>query len=819
MLSLLSALFFALAITAQSPQLVSGQVVSGTPPTPVAGARISVGPATATTDRDGRFSLNVPRPDSGGPGIRVNVTAAGYIDASIEVSAGAVPLTIVLQRTLRVSEDVEVTAEGPRIADPASAIEVSPAAVRSVAGSADNVFRVLQTLPGVSTTNDIESRLSVRGGGPDQNLTVMDGVEIHNPYRLFGLTSAFNPETIDSFELTAGGFGPQYGDRLSSILVVENRAGTTARSLAGSGALSITDANVVLEGRLPGRARGSWLLTGRRTYYDLVAERITDNDLPSFGDLQSKVVWALGGGREITLFGLRSRERTDATFTGNNPGDRFGLADASRNDLASLTFFTPVTATATSKTIVSWYRYADALDVDGSIRNEGSRSNMPGDEAFQRASIVFTRDVAARDIALRQQITAVVAPSHTIDAGIEAHALRTSWGWRIAGDRNTNEANGSSAFGGTGLPDVLDSSAPAARAGAWIEDAFSVGARTHLAAGVRVDWSGLASDTPVAPRMRATIDVSPRTRLKAAGGLYTQSPGYEKLLQADYFVDLTDAVNNALLNERSWHAVGGVEHDVSRAVRARVELYHKTFDRLLVGRLETPEETAARVSQYRFPPEIAASVPSAPGITTIPVNGATGRSYGIEFFLEKHGRAPSDRLSGWFSYSWGRATIQDYGREYPFDYDRRHSLSLVSTLKLTSRVDLGSTLRVASGFPETTPVGLRIAATRDEATGTLIPARDASGQFVWTIDYGDIPNLNGSRLPVYARLDLRMTFTPSAASRWQLYVEVLNALKRENAGQVTPELKYDPDSDRPALTSRRQQGLPLLPSFGLRMRF
>src|SRR6185503_14503989 len=122
-------------------------------------------------------------------------------------------------------------------------------------------------------------------------------------------------------------------------------------------------------------------------------------------------------------------------------------------------------------------------------------------------------------------------------------------------------------------------------------------------------------------------------------------------------------------------------------------------------------------------------------------------------------------------------------------------------------------------FPETTPVGLRIASTRDEVTGALVPARDASGQFIWTIDYGGVGNLNGSRLPVYVRLDLRMTYTRSAASRWQLYIEVLNALKRENAGQLSPQLEYDPTSDRPALTSRRQQGLPLLPSFGLRLRF
>ena len=126
----------------------------------------------------------------------------------------------------------------------------------AVAGSADNVFRTLQTLPGIAATTEFDSRLSVRGGSPDENLTIMDGVEIHNPYRLFGLTSAFNPETVRGFDLYAGAFSSKYGDRLSSLLVVENRPGSDAERFSGSTALSLTDANAVLEGRLPGEREG-----------------------------------------------------------------------------------------------------------------------------------------------------------------------------------------------------------------------------------------------------------------------------------------------------------------------------------------------------------------------------------------------------------------------------------------------------------------------------------------------------------------------------------------------------------------------------------
>jgi TonB-dependent receptor-like protein len=106
--------------------------------------------------------------------------------------------------------------------------------VLTVAGSADSIFRTLQTLPGVAATDELGSRLALRGGGPDENLTIMDGVEIHSPYRRFGLTSAFNPETLRTFELSTGAFAAHYGDRLSSLLVVENRDGDDTERFSGT---------------------------------------------------------------------------------------------------------------------------------------------------------------------------------------------------------------------------------------------------------------------------------------------------------------------------------------------------------------------------------------------------------------------------------------------------------------------------------------------------------------------------------------------------------------------------------------------------------
>lgn len=802
----------------RSAASLRGRVIDASSMAPIAGATVEVGAIKTTTDKDGRFEADVPRGSA-----RVTISADGYLTDHVDVTIGPTPaaIEVLMLSRAQFKEDVSVTAEATRVAAPPATIEVSPLQVRSIAGAGENVFHVLQTLPGVNATADFDSRIAVRGGGPDQNLTVMDGVEIHNPYRLFGLTSAFNPETVENFELTAGGFSPKYGDRLSSILLVENRAGTRDKPLAGSVTLGFTDANVILEGKLPKDMKGSWLLTGRRTYYDLLADRIVGTDLPSFGDVQAKGVWELRPGQRLTLFALRSRETTDAQFDITSSSSSVGLKDTTRNDLVSLSFFSTIGSRASSRTIASWYRYSDALGATGDVRNDSLRSNAAGDEAFGRATLGFDRTVSVRDVSLREELGVRLSKAQFLEAGFEMHLLRTGWGWKISGDRNTSEANGSSARGGSGIPSLLDASEDAPRAGAWLLDRVQLGDRLLFEPGVRIDWNRLSGETLVSPRLSMTAALTPSLRLRGAVGRYTQSPGYEKLLQSDYFVDLGAA--HGLKSERSTHVLGAIERDFPWGITGRVEGYYKSFDRLIVGRLETPAETAARVALYDFPAALASSVPSAPQITSTPVNDATGRAYGFDFYVSRRPSA-SGRFSGWASYTWGRATRTVYGREYAFDYDRPHAVSAVGTYRVSRLLELAVSARIASGFPYTPPSGVRVASLGlSDTNGQVVryvPLRDSTGSYVWTIDPGGVGTLNAGRLPLFARVDVRATFHPRrGGDRWQLYVEVINATNRKNASAVDASLEYDPASDRPRIVYDRRGALPLLPSFGVRFRF
>lgn len=788
---------------------------------PLADATVAAGDRRTVTDRNGRFVLRVPAGV-----VTVEVTAVDFYSFStpIDVSLQDAPdteLTIVPRSIY--SDSVDVVAPPPLAAAP-SATAVAPTEVLRTPGALDNVFRTLQTLPGVTATDEFGSRLAVRGGAPDQNLTMMDTVEIHDPYRLFGLTSAFNPETIQRFELATGGFSVKYGDRLSSLLVVENRAGNRQRRLAGSASLSITDTNLVLEGGLPRRVRGSWLVSARRTYYDLVAARITDQDFPRFADVQAKGVVELAPGRTLSVFGLRSRQ--DAALVIDETDARGEFNDDTMNDLASIRLDSALGRTGQSHTILSYSNNSSAFGVNAAFENRSQRSNAPDEDSFGVANVAFDRRLSLRDVSLRQELSRALG-THIVESGGEVHRLSTDLTFTITGDRNPSATNGSSQQGGAGLPDALISTRTVTRGALWLLDRWQAAPTVSLEGGLRLDRSGLKDDLQLSPRFNGTITLASRTRLRGAVGRYTQSPGYEKLVQSDYVLDLSGAHVTRLRSERALQASGGVEHDFGGNATIRVEGYYKRFVQLLTGRLESDAERAARLAPYDFPATLASSLPSDRVITTLPTNDGRGRSYGFDVFVTRTSAPVAARVRGWASYTWGKAQRVAYGRTYPFEYDRRHQLSAVVSYRLTDRWEIASTTRVASGFPRTPPLGLRVAAADDVGdrdgdgnTSELLPALDEAGRLIYAVNFGGVDNLNTARLPAFARLDVRATWRPRGArGRWELYAEVINVLDRENAGALDPQLAYDPTSDRPRIVEQRDQSIPRLPTLGVRFRF
>ncbi len=786
-----------------------GEVLDGVTGEPVVGALIVPEPITtgspeALTDENGRFEIELPARTW-----TVFVSAEGYFPLSARVPRTGSEWTIRLLPR-EIEEVVAVTAS-PLEVEEVSSTSVAPAEVLEVAGTVDNIFRALSTLPGVAATQDFGSRLAVRGGTPDQNLTLMDGIEVHNPYRLFGLVSAFNPETVQDFSLSAGGFGAQYGDRLSSLLVIENRPG--ARQFGATTSLSVTDGNVVLEGPLPGPA-GSFLLTGRRTYYDLVVGRILDQDFPSFADVQFQGGWEFGPGHRLTLTGVRSREDTNFSFEEEDDEDtRVDFLSDTETDLGALRLDMLLGSRTIATTIFSAYRNGEFLDFDGSFRDDDRRA---ADGSGAITEVVFDRELSVTDYSLRQEFGFRLGDrNHLLEAGFEVHRIRSGIYQNISGDRNETVGNPTSIQGGSALPDLVDSDLSGYRAGAWLADTYRVNDNFTVEPGIRLDTSTVNGKSVLSPRLAAEWGIGRGFRLRAAGGLYTQSPGYEKLIQSDYFLDLTNA--EELFHERATHLILGIDKLFRNGVRVRLEGYRKDYRDLLVGRLETEEERLGRVSRYRFPAALAGDIPEEARITVNPENGGEGDATGLDLYVER--LDPSARVSGWFSYAYGRADRETYGRRYPFEYDRPHSANLVGQIRLTRRFSLGGTFRVASGFPYTPATGVRVAATED-GLGNLVPEIDEEGNYVYQADLGGVGNLHSGRLPYYARLDLRLTFRPGGnTGRWSFYAEVINALNRDNAIAMETTLERNPNGAVPTIQEEPDQGFPRVPTIGIRYRF
>ncbi len=823
-LTVLFALCLATTSAAQASQTppaveraISGVVLEAESQRPIVGAEVTAGSMHAVTDASGRFSLKVA------PGnVDLVVIAPGHfpLATTLDVTTGDVTAAeLVLARDAGYATSVAVVGTAPTAAPAAETVQ--PVQVLRTPGALDNVYRTLQTLPGVQATEEFGSRLSVRGGSPDQNLTMMDGVEIHDPYRLFGLTSAFNPETIQRFELATGGFSAKYGDRLSSLLVVENRDGRTGQGLNGSASLSITDANVVLEGGLPKNARGSWLVTGRRTYYDLVAARVTDQDFPGFQDLQARGTWAPAAGTRVTMFSLTSRQA--AALDIDNEDARGQFQDDTDNDLVWARLDATLGTRGQSHTIVGYSNTRSTFGVDAAFQNTSQRSNAPDDSGIATASVVFERALGVRDYSLRQEL-AWTAGGHLVESGFETHRLETSQRFQVTGDRNPAAANGSSVQGGAGLPDLLVTRTRGWRAGGWLQDTWQAAPSVSLQGGLRLDHAGVTGETLVSPRFSVTFSPGGVTRVVGAVGRYTQSPGVEKQAQSDYVLDFTNDAVRDLRSERAWQSSMGVERELGAGITVKVEGYYKRFTDVLIGRQEPDADRLARLVRYDYPAALAGDIPTEPLITTIPTNNGRGRSYGMDVFLNRPG---GGRLTGWTSFTWGKAEREAYGRLFPFEYDRRHAFTLVASYALTSRWEVAATSRLASGFPRTVPLGVRVAGRedaldldRDGVTDEILPARDGSGLLEYVVNYGGIANLNGGRLPFFARTDARVTWRPrGAAGRWEMYAEVINLFNRQNAGALDAQLAYDANADRPSIVEKRDQAIPRLPTIGVRFRF
>jgi len=821
--------------------------VSDTTGTPLPGAIIQVESLGkgAVSRQQGRFRLELP------PGEHViEVRLLGYEPerVSVRLQAGEERrLSIRLRPKPITLSEVQVVGRGSvRMSEDTrpSVVTVEPRQVKYRAGAVEDLLRALQSVPGVVAVSDFSSQLVIRGSTPDQNLILIDGFEVFNPYRLYGFVSMYNAETLADVQLLTGGFPVQYGDRISAVLDVTNRNGKRESLIGGHVSASIVSANIIAEGALP-VWNGSWLLSSRRTYYDLIAGPVVrslkllegDVALPNFADLQLKVTVTPALRHTLSALVIVNRDNTELTSgSRRRRPDSVTIFDESYNTLFGLTWLWQLHPDVLSRVGVSAYSNHgfNAFGGEGGSEVVLGREE-PTLEEFRRLQDSLRQlglevprlfqvkgggEFAFRRYGLQWEIQWEPSRKHRLQWGISADVIDNELGFQLEIDPRLKAIRESNPRFPQ-LPSSYSAMMRYPRVSLYVQDRFRPNAGLTLLPGIRWDYFGSLRRGVLSPRLSLSYALSQVTTLRAAWGLYYQSPGYEKLFDRQTFLDFTSPRARQLRPEAAMHSVLGIEHMLGPEWQVRIEGYYKRFWDLIVQERLLGTVWQTQLLPGADPRKLESWTPPVAtvgdSVTIIPVNGAIGNAYGVEFLLQKLYDMDRSPFYGWISYALSWAYREQNGIRYPFEFDRRHVVNLVLGWRISPRLDLNATWTYGTGFPWTTPVGIkpRIITERD-SSGALRPRIDTDWRGVtFVVDRGGLENRNRGRLPDYHRLDVRLTmYAHWFGKEWSFYVDVANLYNRANLLSIS----YRVNSETLTIEPNPIRMLPILPTFGFSVR-
>ena len=644
---------FAPKLGAQSGAIAGRVLARADTGAPVAarGASIAVAGVTTTTDSAGRFILT--RVPGGRATLHVRLTGYRAIDRTVSVPDGdTARVEIVLQtdaqllaavRTDARAADAELFLAKPSI----STIAMSSAAMNGVPAVGEpDLVRLVQLLPGISARNDYNTGLNVRGGEADQNLVLLDGYPIYNPFHLGGLFSTFMDATVGGIELTTGAFPSRYGGRLSSVLAVtsatETRPGTHGN--ADVSALGAT-------GRLAGSfasGNGSWSLAGRRTYADATTSLFTNNIFPyHFSDFHGTASFALPDGFRVAVTGYSGKDVLKAN-----------LAEFESDSLV------------TTKTGRGQWAFDWGNQVLGATLTKEMGERVKLEQKVSRSSFATTLDLGDGAFGRHSAISDVRAAG---SASIATTSHDVSLGYEVAAQR----IRYSSGSAQTGSNDFDLEQRPVTSA-IWIDDMWRLSSSILVEGGLRGealsgrDWAALS------PRVSMKYFVAPDLALTAGLARVTQT---QHSLTGDgplrYF-DIWLSSDSSIPVATAWHYVAGAERRLRDAGSIKVEGYWKRYDRVLEA--NPSEDPHVRGDEFY---------------------SATGLAYGVDMIARWQ---PRERAAGWVSYSYGMSKRSRNGMEWAPGNDRRHDLNVVGTWSM-SKYRLGARFGLATGTPYTPIVG------------------------------------------------------------------------------------------------------------------
>lgn len=720
-----------------------------------------------------------------GSGSGVATNAYGYY--SLQVDAGKVKLLIsyigydrqrqeldlrentTLDFTLASASDVleEVVVSANRAGESVASLEMSVEKLNArivkqipaVLGEAD-VLKAIQLLPGVTAPTEGSGGFNVRGGAADQNLVLLDEAIVYNPSHLLGFFSVFNADAIKDVTLYKGGVPARFGGRLSSVLDIRMNEGNN-KKFAVHGGIGLLSSRLTIEGPFTrvneAGAKGSFLLSGRRSYADLFLPLSSDTTINNnklyFYDLNFRSNYRVGKNDHLFLSGYFGRDKIDVP---NGFGNSWGNATAT---LRWNHLFGPRMFMNTS-VVYSNYDYQITFYPGNSFRWESALENVNAKADFTR----FINNNHQLDFGFGS-ILYRFAPGSIRPVGSSSTVAPTEFGRSRAIENYVyiqNEQRIGSAFTlgyGIRVSNFAQLGIDSVRRYANNQPVVFDSQINNYRAGTRAGSDAVRNNELLnptfgfEPRVSVNYTFNANQSLKAS---YNRMYQYIHLLSSatsptplDIYAPSSAWIKPQMADQ--W-ALGYFRNLNASRFELSLEVYYKKMK-----------------NQFDFIDGASPVLNEAP--ETIILNGSS-RAYGLEMMLRKN----VGRFTGWASYTLSRSERQtpgigggpgiNQGNFYPTNYDKPHNVALTGTYELSKRWTLSANFIFQSGRPVTYPVA------KYSFAGISIPEYSQRNEY---------------RLPAYHRLDIAATLKNKKKrhGQGQWVFGLYNVYNRQNAASIT----------------------------------
>ena len=665
-------------------------------------------------------------------------------------------------------------------------------------GEAD-VLKAIQLMPGVQGGNEGFTGLYVRGGGPDENLILLDGVPIYNVDHMLGILSVFQTEAVKKVTLYKGSFPARYGGRVSSIVDIRTNDGNMKETHGSIGVGALTE-KFHLEGPII-KDKLSYSLSARGLhtiffdplirYYGKRIEKGTEMYANYFFyDLNGKITWRLTDQDRFFLASYNGRDQMNVKFTENasyyselDGFDRTKLGLGWGNNVVSLRWNHVFSSQLFANTTIAYNRYQ--MGMNSGMRSQGT--NYDGTKYRYDFDIDYLSGI--RDWSGKVDFDYVPSPRHLIKFGAE-YLHHTFLPQTLTALTYTEEGNEkeqtNDTYGNTTPYKGHDMSV-------YAEDDFSVTDRLTVNPGVHLSLFNTEGKSywSLQPRLSARYAWDGGWSVKAG---YARMAQYVHLLSSaqialpiDLWVPITKDIKPVTSDQFST----GVYYDGIKGWEFSVEGYFKSMHNIL---------------EYK---DGTVMVATNTGWET-KVEMGNGRAMGLEFFIQK----TAGKATGWVAYTLAKSDRQfpdgsiNLGERFPYKYDRRHNFNINVNYQVTPRIDLSATFVFSTGGTTTLPV---------RQTAILAPGSN----YVESADY--VEHRNNYRLPSSHHLNVGANFHKQKKHGERIWtIGVYNVYRQLNPNLVL--LHYETehkDGQKPEtrLVMEKVTLLPFVPSVSYTYQF